>query len=895
MTYVLGTVVDGQERMLHATLSTAPGATEPPSGIVDVAVTEPGTPVTIDVLANDRDADGDPLEITGSSPPQHGTVVCTTTRCTYTPEPGFVGTDTFLVTVSDGKGGETSYLVTVQVGDGLDAPPLAVADSAQTSSGAAVVIDVLANDSDPEGTDLAIDDSTAAAHGTVTCSADDCTYTPQPGYAGSDAFVYTVRDGAGQTALAAVGITVVPVPPANAPPQPSFVATPAGLALHVDATASDDSDGSIANYEWDFGDGSVGGGVEADHTYSAPGEYTVKLTATDDLGAAATTDDVVTIVVDDVAPIAAFSSSADGLVVTFDGSASSDADGSVESYLWNFGDAQGSGPTPAHVFPAPGNYDVTLFVFDDDGLSDSVTEVVTVTVGATNDSPTPVFATEIDALRVEFHAAASGDDGEIEAYQWDFGDGSIDAGIDPIHTYAAPGTYLVELVVIDDDGATAHTTKAVIVDDNVAPVVAFDVVVDGLHVAVDASASTDDSGIEQYEWDFGDDEPLRSLFAAGAPATATGVTAEHTYAAPGEYAITLTVTDNQGATTSLVKTVNVEAPNEDPTAAFTYTVDPDGLAHFDASGSGDDGLIVDYAWDFGDDGKDTGVAPEHLYLSNGTYDVQLVVTDDDGAVGVVTQQVTVVITPPTTTTTTSEPTTTTSAPETTTTTTEPGSTTTTTEPTSTSTTTTTTEPETTTTTEPESTTTSSTTTTTTTIPVSSTTTTEPASTTTTSTTTTSSTSTTTTTVPTSTTSTSTTSTTTVPTSTTSTTSATSSTTTTTAPPGSTTTTTSVSTTPTTGVTTTQTTTPPTTTSTGGSANTTSTTVSGAVSSSGVSGAGTTSPTSPAGTAVDQGTNPASDDPLPFTGSGALAFFVGLVLVGAGAVLLQIHRRRVRRG
>jgi hypothetical protein len=106
---------------ITATNDAAPTATN------DSASTSPSTPVTINVLANDSDSDGDTLTITGSTTPAHGSVSCTATQCQYTPANGFTGTDTFQYTISDGHGGVATATVTVTVSAvvpafGVDSP-----------------------------------------------------------------------------------------------------------------------------------------------------------------------------------------------------------------------------------------------------------------------------------------------------------------------------------------------------------------------------------------------------------------------------------------------------------------------------------------------------------------------------------------------------------------------------------------------------------------------------------------------------------------------------------------------------------------------------------------------------------------------------------------------------
>ena len=168
----------------------------------------------------------------------------------------------------------------------------------------------------------------------------------------------------------------------NAPPVASFTSSTNAATATFDATASSDPDGTIAGYAWDFGDGTNGTGATPSHTYSVSGTYHVKLTVTDNGGATgSTTNDVSVTVPANQPPTASFTATPTNLSVAFDGSGSSDPDGSIASYSWDFGDgsAAGSGVTPQHTYAAPGTYQVTLTVTDNQGATGSVTKAVTVT------------------------------------------------------------------------------------------------------------------------------------------------------------------------------------------------------------------------------------------------------------------------------------------------------------------------------------------------------------------------------------------------------------------------------------------------------------------------------------------------------------------------------------
>lgn len=192
------------------------------------------------------------------------------------------------------------------------------------------------------------------------------------------------------------GLTALDPPAANQPP----VARPGGpysgainAAIAFNGTASSDPDGSIATYAWNFGDQSTGSGATPSHAYTGVGTYTVTLTVTDNGGLTHSASTTATVSTGSTpqAPVARPGGPYSGTVnaaVSFDGSASSDADGRVVSYDWNFGDSgTASGAQVMHAYATAGTYTVTLRVTDDSGLTASATTTATVTAAA-NDGAT---------------------------------------------------------------------------------------------------------------------------------------------------------------------------------------------------------------------------------------------------------------------------------------------------------------------------------------------------------------------------------------------------------------------------------------------------------------------------------------------------------------------------
>jgi hypothetical protein len=190
---------------------------DPPRAVDDSVTTAEDVAVNVNVLVNDSDPDGDALSISSHqvNSARGGTVSCTNVgMCTYTPAANYSGDDNFSYTVSDGKGGTSSAVVRVTVSPVND-PPVAADDLATTDQDTPVTINVLANDSDPDGDPLTVSNHqvTSSRGGTVSCDgAGRCTYSPAAGFNGSDSFTYTVSDGKGGSDSATVSLTVNPLP-----------------------------------------------------------------------------------------------------------------------------------------------------------------------------------------------------------------------------------------------------------------------------------------------------------------------------------------------------------------------------------------------------------------------------------------------------------------------------------------------------------------------------------------------------------------------------------------------------------------------------------------------------------------------------------------------------------
>ncbi|AKS41471.1 Ig-like domain-containing protein [Wenzhouxiangella marina] len=182
-----------------------------PAAEDDSAVTQTGQAVSIDVLANDSDPDGDALTITGFGQPANGTVSLDGERLVYQPAEGFSGSDSFSYTVGDGRGGEATAQVTVQVNDpAANRPPVANPDAASGPGGVPIVVDVLANDFDPDGDPLTVlgVERLSLAATEITINADGTvTFVISPNCNGRNLFRYTIADPSGATSSALIYVT----------------------------------------------------------------------------------------------------------------------------------------------------------------------------------------------------------------------------------------------------------------------------------------------------------------------------------------------------------------------------------------------------------------------------------------------------------------------------------------------------------------------------------------------------------------------------------------------------------------------------------------------------------------------------------------------------------------
>jgi PKD repeat protein len=385
----------------------------------------------------------------------------------------------------------------------------------------------------------------------------------------------TVSDARGASGSRAASISIG----AGTPPTVSFTVSPTlpsvGQTVFFNAEAARAAAGrTIVGYDWNFGNGRTASGITAQQSYGTAGSYAVTLTVADDAGGRTTVSQSVTVAPTGTGPGTSptatftYSPTAPGVnqTIFFNASSSTTPSGTTfTSALWDFGDGSiGSGATPTHAFAAAATYVVRLTVTNSAGQTATTTQTVTVTASAGGSGLTPRLTVSPNpgntATDFVFDASTStAGSSPITSYVFRFGDGTPDVtttSASTTHRYAANGNYTATVTIRDSANSTA-TSPAVNVTVTISLQARLTVTPPTGNTSTsfffDARGSTPGPGtfITTYRFTFGDGTFVES----------TSPTATHTYATPGTYTATVTVSDNA-------------LPPATSTAAVTVPVSP---------------------------------------------------------------------------------------------------------------------------------------------------------------------------------------------------------------------------------------------------------------------------------------------------------------------------------
>jgi PKD repeat protein len=232
-----------------------------------------------------------------------------------------------------------------------------------------------------------------------------------------------------------------------------------GNPLEFDSSGSYDPDGSIIEYLWEFGDGITSTEETPIHIYTKTGEFDVKLTVYDDKGSKKTSITKAFIKIN-IPPNGEINGPYYGEYnqkIEFTSIGSSDEDGEIIEFQWNFGDGSYSFQEhPSHIYSEAKEYTVILTVTDNDGAIDSTETFCLIKENKAPivDHNGPYIGVVNEVINLE-STGTFDPDGVIKLLEWDFGDGIIEKSDNPTHIYHETGIYTIKLTAIDENGKSS--------------------------------------------------------------------------------------------------------------------------------------------------------------------------------------------------------------------------------------------------------------------------------------------------------------------------------------------------------------------------------------------------------------------------------------------------------
>ena len=610
------TVSDGNGGTATGTVTmTVNPVNDPPTANNDSFVVAQDSGATaFDVLANDTTAPdtGETLVIVGVTQPANGTVTFTGANVTFTPAPGYQGITTFTYRISDGNGGTAAAMVTVHVGS-TNNPPTANDDSFTVAEDSgATTFDVLANDTTaPDtGETLTVTAVTQPPHGTVTFTASNLTFTPEPHFSGITSFVYTVADGNGgqDTATVTVSVTHVNHPPTANADFVSVLEDSGPTVVDVltnDTIAPDTGEALTVTAVTQPANGLVtlsGGVVRFTPASGFSGTTTFTYTISDGNGGTASATVTVTVTHLNHPPTAnndIFTVPEDSSATVFDVLANDSTapdTGETLSVTSVTQPANGSVTLTGGVVrftPAPGFSGTTTFRYTlSDGNGGTASATVTVIVThvnhpptATNDAFTVAVDSSANVLNVLANDSTAPDTGETLAVtavtQPASGTVTLISGVVRFTPAASfSGTTTFTYTISDGNGGTATGTVTVTVTGTNNPPTANN---DSFTVAEDSSATVlDVLANDSTAPDTGETLTITAVtqpLHGSATFTASNVSFTPAPDFFGTTAFTYTVSDGNGGTATALVTLTVTPVNDPPTAnADSFSVAQDSGA-----------------------------------------------------------------------------------------------------------------------------------------------------------------------------------------------------------------------------------------------------------------------------------------------------------------------------
>lgn len=393
-----------------------------------------------------------------------------------------------------------------------------------------------------------------------------------------------------------------------------FTGTPLSGCAPLLVNFTDHSTGNPVQWRWDLGNSTISFVQNPSVTYFSPGQYTVQLIVTDEFGNKDTLTRVQYITVN-AQPIVNFTGSpltgCYPLPVQFTDQTNPGSSG-FGSWQWDFGDGNSSTQqNPAHTYTASGNYNVSLQVTNGAGCVTVLTkpQYISISTGVHADfsNSSPNSCSPPTTINFQNLSTGSG----TLSYQWTFGDGGTSVLTNPSHTYITPGSFTVRLIVTGGAGCRDTITKVnsiTIGSVNAAFTCANNICINSPLSITNTSAPVPAS----VAWDFGDGN------------TSTQTNPVHTYTSAGNFMIRLIANFGACSDTFFKPVTVMDKPATNFTGINTAACRPPLTVAFTNTtpGAGNS-----FNWDFGDGNTSTLPNPSHTYLSAGSFDVTLIVTN----------------------------------------------------------------------------------------------------------------------------------------------------------------------------------------------------------------------------------------------------------------------------
>jgi gliding motility-associated-like protein len=381
-------------------------------------------------------------------------------------------------------------------------------------------------------------------------------------------------------------------------------------------TATVNSIDPVVQYEWDFGDGGTSTLPNPTHVF-ATGIYSIRLIITTAGGCKDTAYAENAIIASDK-PVANFSANPRDVCAQVPVFFTDLSTGNVTHWLWSFGDgATSTQQNPTHIYEDTGYFHVQLIVWNR-GCPDTIRFNNYIHIKPPIARFTPTFNCATPFIRVFTDQSLGADE-----WNWDFGDGNTTTVQSPTHTYAAPGTYTVTLLVRNHTTGCEYTrTQVIQVMDEKADFTESQREICRNSSIDFAAKGMTEANIASYSWDFGDGN------------TGSGKAISHVYTQSGTYSVRLVIVDMLGCADTLLKPLHIRVNG--PVAAFAPSAPgtcSQSATVFTDNSTGDGvNPITSWIWNFGDGNTVTFTAPPfiHSYTTPGVYDVRLKVTDSKG-------------------------------------------------------------------------------------------------------------------------------------------------------------------------------------------------------------------------------------------------------------------------